>query len=157
MVRSSSRLLPIAAVVVLGIGVVYLVAGSPWDGSPGETAVASSAGPVIDGAELYTANCAACHGANLEGVADWKKSNPDGSLKPPPHDSSGHTWHHGDPTLLAIIANGGGFPETKMPAFGDKLTDAEMVAILEFIKTSWGPDEREFQREATVREVESES
>lgn len=59
--------------------------------------------------------------------------------------------------MLRTIANGGGFPETKMPAFGDKHPDAQMVAILEFIKTSWGPDERQFQREATVREVESES
>jgi len=98
------------------------------------------------GATLYANNCAECHGANLEGAPDWKKPLPDGSLPPPPHDRSGHTWHHPDSLLLNIVANGGDPAfNSKMPAFKDKLSEEEMAAILEFIKSKWGKDEREFQ------------
>ncbi len=67
----------------------------------------------------------------------------------PPHDASGHTWHHPDALLLEIIANGGSSPTSAMPGFGDKLSDQEMAAILAFIKSHWGPDELEFQAEVT--------
>lgn len=101
---------------------------------------------VAQGKVLYQQHCAACHGAQLEGAQDWKKSLPDGSLPSPPHDNSGHTWHHSDALLLFILANGGDIQQnSKMPAFQDKLTEAEMAAILDFIKSHWGKDEREFQ------------
>jgi mono/diheme cytochrome c family protein len=40
-----------------------------------------------------------------------------------------------------------------MPTFGDKLTREEVVAILEYIKSHWGPEERTFQWEQTIRSV----
>jgi len=46
---------------------------------------------VAQGKVLYEQTCASCHSANLEGMPDWKKTLPDGSLPPPPHDSTGHT------------------------------------------------------------------
>ncbi len=101
---------------------------------------------VAQGAALYAQNCASCHGAKLEGVPNWKKTLPDGALPPPPHDSSGHTWHHADALLLGIIAAGGdpAFDST-MPAFKDRLTIDQMRLILDFIKTSWDKDQRELQ------------
>ena len=77
---------------------------------------------VSQGAALYAQSCASCHGANLEGAPDWKKSLPDGSLPPPPNDGSGHTWHHSDTVLLDIISSGGDRAyNSKLPAFNDKL------------------------------------
>lgn len=106
---------------------------------------------VNQGARLYARYCAECHGANLEGASDWKRSLPDGSLPPPPHDSSGHTWHHADALLLSIIANGGDPAyNSKMPAFKDKLPEGEMILILDFIKSKWGREESELQWWATV-------
>lgn len=101
---------------------------------------------VSQGAALYAQFCATCHGTDLEGAPDWKKALPDGSLAPPPQDSAGHTWHHADTLLLEIISNGGDPADnSKMPAFGDQLTKDEMVSILDFIKSKWGKDEREYQ------------
>jgi mono/diheme cytochrome c family protein len=37
-----------------------------------------------------------------------------------------------------------------MPAFGDRLDDAQIRAVLEYIKTFWGPDERAFQAEVSL-------
>jgi len=138
----------------VGVGLVLLLFWrAPFAGSPvviNDTAVppVPTLNPdrVARGATLYAKNCAECHGANLEGAPDWKKPLPDGSLPPPPHDRSGHTWHHPDTLLLNIIANGGDPAyKGKMPAFKDKLTEAEMVSILEFIKSKWDKDKREFQ------------
>ena len=33
----------------------------------------------------------------------------------PPHDSSGHTWHHSDQILLELIRGGSDFPQARMP------------------------------------------
>ena len=100
---------------------------------------------IARGSVIYSQNCASCHGAEMEGVANWKKTLSDGTLPPPPHDSSGHTWHHSDTLLLELIAEGG-LPENgNMPAFGKTLSDDEIRATLTFIKSSWEWEEREYQ------------
>lgn len=99
----------------------------------------------MQGEDLYAQFCASCYGANLEGVPDWKRVQEDGSYLPPPHDDSGHTWHHPDDLLLTITAGGGDLPNSKMPAFDGVLTEQEMKAVLGFIKSNWGQEEREYQ------------
>ena len=39
------------------------------------------------GQQLYAANCASCHGANLEGQPDWRRRNENGRMPAPPHDA----------------------------------------------------------------------
>lgn len=98
------------------------------------------------GAELYAQYCSECHGANLEGALDWKRTLPDGSLPPPPHDDSGHTWHHPDDLLLEITAQGGDPAyNSKMPAFGGNLSPDDIASVLDFIKSRWGTEARQFQ------------
>jgi mono/diheme cytochrome c family protein len=78
--------------------------------------------------------------------------NADGSLRPPPQDSSGHTWHHSDQLLVQIISEGSDFDKSTMPPFGLVLTEDEIRSILDFLKSTWGPDERRFQSEQSVGE-----
>lgn len=107
---------------------------------------------IAQGEILYAQYCAQCHGANLEGAPNWKQSLPDDSLPPPPHDSSGHTWHHSDELLIRITENGGDPAyNSKMPAFKHQLSQGEIAAILEFIKSNWGREEREYQWWITIR------
>ena len=49
---------------------------------------------IVLGREIYVQNCAACHGTNLEGQPSWRSSNEVGMSPAPPHDVTGHTWHH---------------------------------------------------------------
>ena len=107
---------------------------------------------VAIGAGLYSQFCSSCHGANLEGTADWQVMNADGSFPPPPQDSSGHTWHHGDDLLDGIILDGSDFAQSRMPAFEDLLSGNDVLSILEFFKSNWGPQERAVQWEMTLRE-----
>jgi len=108
---------------------------------------------VAQGKEVYTQYCAACHGANGEGQPNWKVRLDDGSFPPPPHNSSGHTWHHADGQLKDIISKGikDIFPQSKMPTFGEQLSDDEITAALEYIKTWWGEDERALQWRITYQ------
>ncbi len=101
---------------------------------------------VAAGESLYQTYCAACHGVDLEGEANWRLPKEDGSLPAPPHDSSGHTWHHPDALLLEIITQGGN-PASggSMPRFGQTLTQEQMGSILAFIKTYWESDQRDIQ------------
>ena len=113
---------------------------------------ASSAcgGDSDSGQQTYLNNCAACHGQLGEGNPDWRVLGDDGRYPPPPHDSTGHTWHHADGLLFRIVKLGGAslnIPNFKsgMPAFQDTLDDGEIREVLLYIKTLWGEEEREFQ------------
>ena len=95
------------------------------------------------GAKVYAQHCSACHGAKLEGQPDWRRRQANGRLPAPPHDESGHTWHHPDHVLFGITQKGLVPPyapsdyESDMPAFGAKLTDEEIWAVLAYIKSYW--------------------
>ena len=102
------------------------------------------------GAQVYQDACASCHGADGEGEPDWKTPKADGTYPAPPHDASGHTWHHGDGLLYQIISDGGtsiNVPDfqSNMPAFGHVLSDAEIRAVLEYLKSTWHEQERSTQ------------
>ncbi len=97
------------------------------------------------GETLYADNCATCHGAALQGQADWKQRDADGFLPAPPHDETGHTWHHPDAQLIEITRLGterivGGGYKSRMIGFQDMLTEDEIVAILAYIKSTWPPE-----------------
>lgn len=104
---------------------------------------------LAEGKALYEAYCASCHGANGEGQPNWKTPNEQGIYPAPPHSSEGHTWHHADEQLLALIADGSGMANSGMPAFGNSLNRTQIEAILAYIKTFWGERERAFQTEVT--------
>ena len=75
------------------------------------------------GETLYRQSCASCHRPDLSGDPDWKTANA-GGYPPPPHDSTGHTWHHSDEVLITLIRDGSDFPQTRMPTFGQTLSAA---------------------------------
>lgn len=124
---------------------LLLVAACGEAQPPGEDPRADprDAAKVVLGQKVYTQHCASCHGAQLEGQPNWRRRLPNGRLPAPPHDESGHTWHHPDDVLFGIVKKGPVPPyapqgyESDMPAFGGKLTDDEIWAVLAFIKSRW--------------------
>lgn len=126
------------------LSLALLLVGCGKASAPGEDPRADprDAAKVALGEKVYAANCASCHGANLEGQPQWQRRLPDGRMPAPPHDERGHTWHHPDELLFGITKYGvaryapPGY-ESDMRAFGGTLSDDEIWAVLAYIKSHW--------------------
>ncbi|MEE8519032.1 MAG: cytochrome c [Dehalococcoidia bacterium] len=87
---------------------------------------------------LYAENCAVCH-------AD-PETGGERQFDAPRHDADGHTWHHPDRALVEWVLDGvpaGGV----MPPFRDQLSEAQVSAIIAYIKSTWPPDVQERQQQ----------
>jgi mono/diheme cytochrome c family protein len=130
---------PLAAVVTIALAATVIFSESGGPPAPDLAA----------GERLYAVHCAACHGASLEGQPDWRRRKADGRLPAPPHDDSGHTWHHDDELLFDLVKYGMTPPRapegyvSDMPAYAGVLNDGEIHAVLAFIASRWSDEVRE--------------
>jgi mono/diheme cytochrome c family protein len=149
----SRRNLRLAAAAVALLAALA-AGGLLWQRSTTDSAAAAV---IAQGRAVYQDACAACHGANLEGQPDWRSALESGRMPAPPHDASGHTWHHTDAVLLRILREGtaavvGGGYESDMPGFADVLSEAEMAAVLAYIKSTWPSREAAYQQQLTAQQ-----
>jgi mono/diheme cytochrome c family protein len=142
-----------AAVVLAALLVVGILASALWTSSA-TRADPSDATQVALGRMAYAQHCASCHGAKLEGQPNWRDRLPNGRMPAPPHDETGHTWHHPDGVLFGITKEGlvpGRYApkgyQSDMPGFGGVLSDDEIWAVLAYLKSTWPPREAAYQRE----------
>ena len=134
----------LAGAAIAGAGVFY------WTNSPSHARQLD----VQRGAVVYADYCASCHGTNLEGQPNWRTRLPSGKLPAPPHDATGHTWHHPDRQLFAITKYGsaaivGNNYESDMAGFWESLSDDEIWDVLAYIKSQWPERERTVQERIT--------
>src|SRR6266571_488592 len=148
---SFQRYSVLAVLIVLAAGVFYFGAG---DRRRDESRIdVRDPAQVSRGRVVYEQRCAACHGQRLEGQANWRARLPNGRLLAPPHDDTGHTWHHPDEVLFAIVKNGlvppyapAGY-ESDMPAFGPVLADEDIRAVLAYIENHWSGEVAKIREE----------
>ncbi|NQV56389.1 MAG: cytochrome c [Rhodospirillales bacterium] len=147
-----------AKLTLLGVALLALIAGGAalltiFGSSSGTQGTdAGNLAVVAAGEKLYARTCASCHGANLEGQKNWRQALPDGGVPAPPHDKTGHTWHHTDKLLFDYTKLGGAAMTPKdfksnMPGFADILSDSEIWAVLSFIKSRW-PEQIRLRQDA---------
>lgn len=112
---------------------------------------AGSQDGAIDGGKLYATHCVACHqatGAGLAGVfpplagAEWVIGEPKVLIQILLHGVSGEL------TVQDTVYNG------QMPAFGDKMNDSELAALLTHIRTDFGNTAEPIQAEMIARQRE---
>lgn len=155
MTRTRSRP-PRRTALVSAIAAVLLataVGAGVWYWSRGDDSMRADASDlelVTLGAAVYTEHCASCHGRNLEGEPDWRRRRPDGTLPAPPHDATGHTWHHADEHLFRMTKEGpaavaGKGYRSAMTGFAGVLDDREIWASLAYIKSRWPAEVRKVQ------------
>lgn len=143
--------------VVAGILYFFLSAGGRREAALTHTLRPDDPQVLQVGARIYAQNCVACHGTKGEGQPNWRDRGSDGLLPAPPHDPSGHTWHHPDEQLFAITKQGLAQlinqPDyrTAMPIYGGVLSDDEIVAVLSWIKAQWPPEIRRRHDEINVQ------
>lgn len=136
--------------VYRSLGVTALVCALLACGPRSGNVDPENAAQVQRGQTVYQAQCARCHGANLEGQPEWRVRQ-NGRLPAPPHDDSGHTWHHPTDMLVEIIKNGLVPPNapdgylSDMPGFAGTLSDDEINATLAFIQSRWGTEVKQFR------------
>ena len=143
---SGKYLVAAAAVVALAAVATWMhFAGSRPQGTE-IRANARDETQLLRGRAIYDQHCAACHGQKLEGQPDWRTRRPDGRMPAPPHDDTGHTWHHPDAVLFGIVKYGlvppyapAGY-SSDMPAFRSTLTDDDIRVVLAFIESTWSPE-----------------
>ena len=139
----------IAAALVLA-AVAALAGWRRWGTSAAE--LSEDPSTIARGERIYAAQCATCHGRALEGQPDWQSPLPNGRMPAPPHDDTGHTWHHPSRVVFEITKFGLVPPNapagyvSDMPAFGGKLTDEDIWAALSFIASSWSEQAKAWQR-----------
>ena len=136
-----SHILSVVGIIAL-LGLVYYVASPVEQATASVTLKPNEPAVVALGEQVYAQNCAACHGAKLEGQANWRQRGFNGYMPAPPHDETGHTWHHPDSYLFTMTKYGiekmiGKPYPNNMPAYEDDLTDEEIIAALSFIKSTW--------------------
>ena len=109
---------------------------------------------LVVGKEIYAENCASCHGENLQGQKNWQIANDDGTLPAPPHDETGHTWHHDNQLLFDYTKLGGKLALSErgisdftsgMPGFSELLSDDEIWTVLAYIRSTWPERVQEIQ------------
>ncbi len=149
--RRRERRVPTSTVIVLVVIAAALIAvwsvlldGTEELSHPGR-ADASDPELVARGSEVYAESCASCHGVSLEGQPNWRERKADGTLPAPPHDETGHTWHHSDVHLFEVTKWGteavaGEDYKSDMRGFADELDDADIWAVLAYIKSQWSAD-----------------
>jgi mono/diheme cytochrome c family protein len=140
----------VAGAAALGAGVAVIAVLLAW---PRDDPARIAAGRAV-----YERHCASCHGAKLEGEPNWREKKPTGRMPAPPHNATGHTWHHPDAVLVGITKFGlvpGKFAppgyQSDMPGFGGALSDDEILAVVAYIKSTWPDEVRRAQAEANER------
>ena len=100
---------------------------------------------VNQGKKVYQTHCAVCHGIDLKGQQGWNKIDGKNNILAPPHDETGHTWHHSDKELFFLTKYGGSGKAggiSAMPGYEQILSDKEIISVLSFIKSTWPIDIR---------------
>lgn len=87
--------------------------------------------------------CAVCHGPLAEGYANDQAA--------PALDSSEHASHHPDSQIHEWIVNGKLGLGQQMPAFGDRLSDGEVHALIAYLHTLWTADQLRVQQSLSSR------
>ena len=93
---------------------------------------------IARGKTVFEQNCAVCHGAQGKGLSgDWRVRDAQGNSPPPPLDDSAHAWHHPTKVLMKVVRDGSPGGMGNMPAWKDKLSEAQIEDVVVYIKSLW--------------------
>ena len=120
----------VIALLLSGVLPLPVQAGERWF-TPAHVAI---------GQQLYDRHCASCHRPGATGDPGWRERDAKGLLPPPPLNGTAHSWHHPLAVLYRQIMRGSAPGVGDMPAFRDKLSQGEVLAIIAYCQSLW-PDE----------------
>lgn len=98
---------------------------------------------LMEGEGIYKAECAACHGKDMEGQANWQTPGPDGRLPAPPLAGDAPATRRSVEELVAITRLGMVPPYapeghvSNHPAFAGRLTERQFQNVVLYIQSRW--------------------
>ena len=122
------RALLIAALLTSLAGMVILAQGNP-EAAKIKNPVAATPESVATGKQVYTRNCAVCHGTTAEGGSG-------SDISPPAPDLTDAEWKRGstDGEIFDVIKNGVP-PELNMGAWGDRIKDPDIWNVVNYVRS----------------------
>ncbi len=146
--RPSQRAVLIAFAILCAVALTIFVVRSSartTTDTPG-----GSTQQIERGQLVYATRCASCHGAALQGELGWPEPRANGSMPAPPLGERGNTWRQTDQWIITTIKQGGQVNAapgqvSAMPGFAGGLTDADILAVVAYIKSTWPSQLREAQ------------
>jgi mono/diheme cytochrome c family protein len=142
MLKQRSLMIGFVLICLLALGVFVVRRSSRSAPVSLERADATNAGAVAHGRQIYATRCASCHGSDLKGEPGWPQRRPNGAMPATPLDQRGPAGQRDDQWLFTTIKQGGqagaaAGGTSSMPAFGSGLTDADIWAVISYIKSTW--------------------
>lgn len=96
---------------------------------------------LAEGASLYQAHCAQCHGPEAQGHPDWQTPSDGSFAAAPPLNGTGKDKQRSRAELRATIAQGRQHgTEPVMPAFASRLSPREIDAVMNYLQSLWPPE-----------------
>ena len=142
LLNQGNVLIGFIVVCVLALAVVIIRSSARPTTASMDRADVTNAEFVAQGKHIYATRCASCHGSDLKGEQGWPQPRPNGVMPAAPLDQSGQTWQQDDQWLFTTIKYGGqataspGYASA-MPAVGGGLTDADIWAVISYVKSTW--------------------
>lgn len=133
-----SRRLPL---VLILIGTAFLVGLALFAALFSAKHPSASADALVQGKQIYESNCAGCHGSAGQGH---------GVPNAPPLNNTGDIWTL-PPAELHTLVRGG--THEGMPAFGQRLNEAEVNSVIDYIQTWWSAEQRAGYAAGALSEV----
>jgi mono/diheme cytochrome c family protein len=106
------------SLLVTGVVAAHADSAGPQNGAPAITQEKA------DGPMIYASTCQACHMANARGAT--------GAATIPALAGNPKLQGHGYPIYVVLYGHGA------MPAFGGVLTDAQIAAVLNYVRQNFG-------------------
>ena len=119
----------IAALALLCLGRIVIAGQGNPEAAKVKNPAAATPESVAAGKQIFTRNCATCHGINAEG-------GPGNDLIPPAPDLTDDKWDHGstDGEVFDVIKNGVA-PDFNMIPWKDKLKDPDVWNVVNYLRS----------------------
>ncbi len=127
----------LALFIIVGAGAYF------YYQPPSTLSAKATPAQIVRGEQVFSENCLSCHGAEAIGENPAQSrggQKADGSYLAPALNGKGHTWHHPNEMLFSTVKDGSVAKDSPMRGFKDKLSDDDIIAVLQYVKSLW-PDE----------------
>ncbi|MCP3662349.1 MAG: cytochrome c [Gammaproteobacteria bacterium] len=109
---------------------------------------------VTRGNAPFQENCASCHKSDASGTLNWRETDAQGKLPPPPINGTAHAWHHPLSVLRRTVRVGGVPLGGSMPGFDGKLDSGQIDDILAWVQSHWPDDIYGVWHERNIQEIQ---